>query len=405
MRFYNIALRVPAPRPLRPARPPDQATRARRLAYALRTEGSSPARRAAAVGVGVFVGCSPLFGLHFALSYALATLFGLSRATTYLAANVSNPVVAPVLVFAEIQAGSLLRRGATIPISIDGLRAMSPWSFGSDLVVGAIAVGGALGALAAGAVYLGLRRRSSADRFETLAARAAERYVDASITGFEFARGKLRGDPVYRAALCDGLLPPSGTLVDVGCGQGLMLALLLEAAEAWRTGEWTGPPPPLFTTLVGVEPRAGVARLAALATAGAAEIRQIDGRGLTLPSSDAVLFFDVLQMVPSSDQEAMLRLALESLAPHGVVLVREADAASPRFWRVRVGNRAKALVTGGWRQPLCYRDARGWQDLFERLGFTVHRETAVPIGAFGNVLFRLTRPSDVAVVATSGPSA
>lgn len=385
--------------------PPPPATRVRRFAHTLRTEASTPIRRAAAVGVGVFVGCSPLFGFHFVLSYALATAFGLSRVTTYLAANISNPLVAPLLVFAEIQTGSVLRRGAAHPLTIEALRATSPWSFGADLLVGAIAVGGVLGTAAAAAVYLGLRRRPPADLFQTLVERAAERYVDASLTAFEFARGKLRGDPVYRAVLSGGILPSGGTLVDVGCGQGLMLTLLLEAAEAWRTGEWTGPPPPRYSLLVGVEPRAGVARLAALATGGAADIRQADGRGVTLPPSDAVLLFDVLQMVPPSDQEAMLRLALASLAPRGVVLVREADASSPRFWRVRAGNRAKALVTGGWRQTLCYRDARGWQDLFERVGFTVHRETAGPAGAFGNVLFRLTRPGDTAGVATFSPSA
>ena len=110
-----------------------------------------------------------------------------------------------------------------------------------------------------------------------------------------------------------------------------------------------------------------------------------------------MLFLDVLQMMPPADQESVLGQARRQLAPGGVVLVREADAsAGRRFLLVRVGNRLKALVTGAWRQPLCYRRADEWLARVppRRLRRRA-RATATTPGRFGNVLFRLTVRSEL----------
>ena len=45
--------------------------------------------------------------------------------------------------------------------------------------------------------------------FAELVRLASDRYADAGIVAWEFARGKLRGDPIYRACVCDGLLTSS----------------------------------------------------------------------------------------------------------------------------------------------------------------------------------------------------
>src|SRR5437867_3272594 len=83
--------------------------------------------------------------------------------------------------------------------------------------------------IAGAGTYLTLRNPSDDPVFASLVRKASDRYVGTSITAWEFARGKLRGDPVYRQTLCGGVLPSGRTLVDLGCGQGLMLALLAEA--------------------------------------------------------------------------------------------------------------------------------------------------------------------------------
>ena len=83
----------------------------RRLFHHLRTEGAGAGRETAAVALGVFIGCLPIYGLHLLICWIAGLLLGLNRLKMYLAANVSNPLVAPWLIFAEVQAGAWLRRG------------------------------------------------------------------------------------------------------------------------------------------------------------------------------------------------------------------------------------------------------------------------------------------------------
>jgi SAM-dependent methyltransferase len=216
--------------------------------------------------------------------------------------------------------------------------------------------------------------------------------VPVGITAWEFARGKLRGDPLYRAILAPGLLPSGGTLVDVGCGQGLALALLAEAADAWRSGR-SGLPgaPPIFDAMLGMELRPRVADMARRALGARATIVSGDARTNLPRHCRAVLFFDVLHMMPASDQARLLRAGREALEPDGIVLVREADAASGwRFQAVRFGNRLKALVFGHWRQTFHFRTAAEWTRCFEEAGFAAEARNTSEGTPFGNVLFVLT---------------
>ncbi len=68
-----------------------------------------------AVGVGVFIGVLPAYGLHLPMCVLAARQLRLNQVITYAAAQVSNPVVAPFLVYAEITLGEWLRYGTVIP--------------------------------------------------------------------------------------------------------------------------------------------------------------------------------------------------------------------------------------------------------------------------------------------------
>jgi uncharacterized protein (DUF2062 family)/SAM-dependent methyltransferase len=367
----------------------------RRAFMGLRTEGAGAARETAAVAIGIFIGCLPVYGFHLLLCWIAGVALGLNRLKMYLAANISNPLVAPWLLFAEIQIGAWLRRGSFHPLARDYIVATGLTVFGIDAVVGSLFVGAVLSAVAAAGTY-SLVRGSRAERpFAELVRRAADRFLDSSITAWEFARGKLRMDPVYRATLSSELLPSGGTLVDVGCGQGLTLALLTEARLAAERGEWPAswPSPPRFDRLVGVETRRRVAAIARRALDRDAEVIEGDARTVALEPARAMLLFDVLHLLPRDDQESLVAAIAARLEPGGVLLVREADPGGGwRFTAVRAGNRLKAFVMGTWRQQSFEpRTETDWRECFMRHGFHVEMRPMGEGTPFANVLFRLTR--------------
>jgi uncharacterized protein (DUF2062 family)/SAM-dependent methyltransferase len=381
----------------------------RRQVYELRTEGGGPARETAAIACGVFIGCLPFYGFHLLMCLLVGWVFRLNRLKLYLAANISNPFVAPFLLFAELQTGSYLRRGAFHALTLDAIRQTGAVALGVDLLLGSVVVGGILAALAALGTYATIGNRSRDDAFVDLVRRASDRYVNMSITAWEFARGKLRNDPVYRAAVHErllvrrsfgegGLTPRragltadgSAVLLDIGCGQGLMLALLAEARRDVRVGSTVGTPPPVFETMIGIETRPRVAAFARAALQDEAEVVTLDARERDLPSADVILLFDVLHLMPFTDQEQLLRAVTLALRPGGVIVIREADAgAGWKFGVVRAGNRIKALAVGEWKQTFHFRSASEWMAVFDRLGLSADVRQMGQGTPFGNVLFRV----------------
>lgn len=368
-------------------------SRLRRVVWELRTEGVGPSREAAAIGLGTFIGCSPLYGFHLLLCLVVGWCLGLNRLKMYLAANVSNPFMAPLLILTELQTGAWFRRDQLHALTLDTVRNVDPWSFGADLIVGSLVIGGVLGALSATATYFVARSGDDDPWFVTLVRRAADRYVATSITAWEFAQGKLRGDPLYRIVLTECALPSGGTLVDVGCGQGLMLALLAECTATTRSETWSssGPPLAVFDRLIGIETRSRVAGIARKALGEDATIIEGDARAQVPEKSRVVLFFDVLHMMPAVDQEQVLASTATALEPGGMILIREPDAAAGwRFSAVRAGNMVKAMLTGNWRQRFHFRTAKEWTACFARLGFRVEVRGTGKGTPFANVLFVLT---------------
>jgi uncharacterized protein (DUF2062 family)/SAM-dependent methyltransferase len=372
----------------RPVRAP---TRLQRVIYTLRTEGGTRIQEAWAIGLGLAVGFSPFIGLHLTMCIVLGWLFGLNRLKLYLAANLVNPLIMPAVLFIEVQLGSWLRRGETYPFSFDAFSSLDPWHFGLDLVAGGTVLSVGAGALAGLVTYAALGRRYRDPDFIRLSAAAADRYLGSSVTAWEFARAKLRGDPVYRAVLSSGWVPPSGMLLDVGCGQGLLLALLAEAADAARDGHWPPPgwpPAPSDVRLHGIELRPRAAELARYAVGDAADIQTGDADEAAFPEPlDVVALFDVLHLVDADTQARLITRIAAAMRPGGLLLVREADAAAGwRFRMVRLGNRLTALARGHWRPRFAFRTAAEWRAALAELGFEV---AVAPMGdgtPFANVL-------------------
>ena len=78
---------------------------------------------------------------------------------------------------------------------------------------------------------------------------ATRPYRTAGHFAWRFARGKLKGDPVFFGLLEHGLLPDGERLIDLGCGQGLLASWLREAHALFESGDWPqGWPPSLQGT-------------------------------------------------------------------------------------------------------------------------------------------------------------
>jgi len=229
----------------------------------------------------------------------------------------------------------------------------------------------------------------SASFFRTLARNAAERYGARDRYARHFAFGKLTRDPAFRHLLQHGLLPPNGSLLDLGCGQGALAALLLAAQERHAQGEWPAawPPPPNPRAIRGIDITARDVERAQRASGGAAQFLQGDIRSTDFGRADAVVILDVLHYVDFQAQEAVLERVRTTLAGGGMLLLRVADASARWRFRITVAvDRAVMALRGHRLERLWCRSLEDWKGCLAELGFDV-REIPMSEGTpFANVL-------------------
>ena len=372
----------------------------RDLLYRLRTEGTSPREQAIAVALGAFIGCTPLYGLHLGLCILFARLFRVNPALAYLASHVSLPGVWPFLMMAELEIGRRLRGESYLRIHLHDLRELGWRQAGIDLTLGTVVIGGLVAALLGAFTLWTARKRQLNPEIAALLEEAARRYLDTGLLHWEFVRGKLRHDPLYFNLLRQGFLPAEGLLLDLGCGRGIAFALILAGRDLHRRGTYPPgwPPPPPRLTFHGIEGRPKTAAAARHALADEARIDTADLRALGTPSSPglptaaAILILDVLHYLPPADQDDLLAKAAAALAPGGVLLMREADAAAGwRFAAVRLQERFSSLLRGHLRPRFHYRSAAEWQQRLGALGLAVDVRPMGMGTPYANVLLAARR--------------
>ena len=219
-------------------------------------------------------------------------------------------------------------------------------------------------------------------------------YARAGRYAYHFVRGKLRYDPVYRAILKNGLLPNEGRLIDLGCGLGILSALLTEARNQHQAGNWNPDwsTPPQNLELHGVELLNWKVETARQALGDRAAICQGDIRTFELPGCSAAILLDVLLYLNAAEQRQILQRIARTLQPGGTLLLREGDAAGGlRYYVTSLAEHICCLWRGqGW-QALHYRSTTEWITLLEELGFSVDSLPMSQGTPFANVLFRATR--------------
>lgn len=383
----------------------------RRVWCDLRGGELSAARVASSVAVGAFIGCLPLFGLHLPLVLFASLRFRLDGALGYVAANISNPLVAPFLITAELQAGAYLLDGKLLGSpSAEELRALVAAS-PAYLAVGAPVVGlGVAVVLGVATLFVTVGKRrivgaghrpvyrlpESAPAWVRAVERVARRYAPdyerepSQRARFHYVRMKMLFDPVTRmVADVAGAEPGAlGHVYDLGTGRGQVLALLVTLGRA-RSGhgvDWDE-----AKILEGQ-------RAASASSEGDAlpiELDAIDARLARPEPSDTVLLVDLLHYFRHEEQDELLLRAARAVRPGGRLVLREADAE--RGWRSLVTSleeRFFTFIRVNRGERVAFRPVRELVAMLEREGLRVRVEPAWGRTPFSNVLVVAERAAD-----------
>lgn len=147
------------------------------------------------------------------------------------------------------------------------------------------------------------------------------------IRGFTLARHVLA--PLARVL---DAMPPSGRMLDVGCGHGLFAnALALGSPDR---------------DVLGVDPSGAKITVARASSRGLPNVRYQQGLVQDVQESnfDGISILDVLYLLPVEEKLAVLRACRERISPSGVLVLKTNDTRPP--WKYRVARLQEQLMTG-----------------------------------------------------------
>lgn len=218
-------------------------------------------------------------------------------------------------------------------------------------------------------------------QYARLAQAAAAPYRGAGRFAWHFARGKLAGDPMFRHIVEARLVREHARLLDLGCGQGLLAALLAAAGvplAAYR----------------GIELMARDVARAQRALGVGCGVVQGDIRSAEYGAADVAVILDVLHYMPVADQDAVLARVRAALAPGGLLLLRVGDAgAGLPFLLSNWVDWTVARVRGHGATRFHCRSVAQWRSALEALGFAVRAEPMSRGTPFANVLLAARVPT------------
>jgi cyclopropane fatty-acyl-phospholipid synthase-like methyltransferase len=224
--------------------------------------------------------------------------------------------------------------------------------------------------------------------FETLLDAASEPYWRAGRFAYFFARGKLSRDPAYRAILEQGLLQRRRRILDLGCGQGLLISWLRAADTCHGEGHWPDgwPPPPRPDSTRGVELMHGDVARARAALGTGCRVEQGDIRTVKFGDVDAVVILDVIHYMRPDEQSQVLHRVRQALSPGGLLLMRVGDAGAGIPFRISQWVDRLVLLTRGHLPTTYCRSVAAWHDLLRESGFDIEARPMSDGTPFANVL-------------------
>jgi SAM-dependent methyltransferase len=245
-------------------------------------------------------------------------------------------------------------------------------------------------------------------------------YRGTSRWAYHWARGKLGRDPAFRMLLERGDFAPVARIVDIGCGQGLVAALMhacQQQAPAWPAAWPAAPSARAYTGIELMQRDADRGRDALAGLPFAPQFICGDMRTTPLPACDIVVILDVLHYVDHAAQHGVLERVRDALvagrddaatrpgrgpgteagagpgagagAGRGRLLLRVGDAAAARgFAASQWVDRIVTAVRGHTAPPTWGRTLGEWTALLEALGFVVQPVPMSQGTPFANVLLR-----------------
>ena len=225
--------------------------------------------------------------------------------------------------------------------------------------------------------------------FNKIVDHAASRYRPAGRFAMGFARGKLLGDPVFKHLLTQGLAGDSTRVLDLGCGQGLLAALLDAADAMYQSGHWPAewPAPAHQARVRGIELMPRDVERARAAVGDKAEFLLGDIAQTPFPPSDLVVILDVLHYLPWDAQQQVLSRVAQALSPKGRLLLRIGDASGGIGFSVSQWVDRIVTWSRGHRLGRLYcRPLNAWISVLSDLGFEVDARPMSDGTLFANVL-------------------
>ncbi len=224
-----------------------------------------------------------------------------------------------------------------------------------------------------------------------LVAETAARYTPCGRFSRGFAAGKLRWDPLFFGLLAGARWPDPLRLVDLGCGRGLLINLLITARRIADGGGWPRamPAPPRIAAAMGLDRDASALRDAARSAGSGARFVSADLATAEIPAGNTVLLADVLHYLDERAQTQLLERAVRALEPGGVLLIRDVDTGRRAgAWAARVAERIRSAGRLRPAHPFHYRSSEEWASLAAGLGCCVESASLDGGTPFANSLLQ-----------------
>lgn len=221
---------------------------------------------------------------------------------------------------------------------------------------------------------------------------ATSPYRDTGFFNYRWARGKLWYDPIFPALIEQSVFPDDASVLDLGCGRGLLAAWLLAAEQMAAKGNW----PDAALPKKGLQFR-GVELMAREADCGNHALQPIYGkrvqlgggdmRNADMSNADVIAILDVLHYIPINEQDQILDQIRAALKQGGIFVTRIGNAGhSLRFRISQLTDRCISFVQGHRLPKMWCRPLEDWIHALENRGFTVQATPMSEGTPFANIM-------------------